>query len=173
MKSSQMVPRFTFKPIQYWSIVHCTSTKIDNIKHEIQTALVPMCKKAAQNLRYCGKMIFLWKTTNFRVIFFPFEKKSINDSRIDSTVELNSSGSDGNKSEIAVSSLDLKGNLCLGGTSSSPLSFCSSPYPWLIFWPKQRTLWGPPTDALFLKFGGIKSFLNEHCFLRIFIFTKY
>ena len=26
-----------------------------------------------------------------------------------------------NKSEIAVSSLDLKGNLCLGGTSSSPL----------------------------------------------------
>ena len=33
------------------------------------------------------------------------------------------SGLDGNKSEIAVSSLDLKGNLCLGGTSSSPLSF--------------------------------------------------
>ena len=66
------------------------------------------------------------------------------------------SGLDGNKSEIAVSSLDLKGNLCLGGTSSSPLSFSvvvvrvvSSSYPWLIFWPKQRTLWGPPTDALF------------------------
>ena len=80
-------------------------------------------------------------------------------------------GSDGNKSEIAVSSLDLKGNLCLGGTSSSPLSFCSSPYPWLIFWPKQRTLWGPPTDALFFQ-----SLMGWKLFWRssgIFIFTKY
>ena len=72
--------------------------------------------------------------------FFPFQNNSVNDCAIvrpsHSSTELQAeqsavqcTGSDGNKSEIAVSSLDLKGNLCLGGTSSSPLSFCSSPYP--------------------------------------------
>ena len=87
-----------------------------------------LCKKyRIHNVWIFNEIIRIVKFSSWPSLFYPFEKKSIDNCRIDSTVELNSSGSDGNKSEIAVSLLDLKGNLCLGGTSSSPLSFVVVP----------------------------------------------